>query len=47
MDNVSRQSKKNRILKILYRICMNTMPPPVYIDSPHCYDKEVVSVELI
>jgi hypothetical protein len=36
--------KKNGSLRILYRICTNMMPLPVFIDIPHCYNKEVVSV---
>jgi hypothetical protein len=31
-------------LRILYRICMNTMLRSVFIDMHHCYNKEVVSV---
>jgi hypothetical protein len=39
----SAELKKCSSLRILYRICTNTMPLPVVIDRHHCYNKEVVS----
>jgi hypothetical protein len=45
MDTVSRKNIKTyRNIRILYWICINTMPLSVYIDRPHCYNKEVVSI---
>jgi hypothetical protein len=44
MDKVSWQSWINRNLRISYRICINTMPLPVYIDRHHCYNKDILSV---
>jgi hypothetical protein len=36
--------REYRCLRILYRIRMNTMSLPVYIDRHHCCNKDMVSV---
>jgi hypothetical protein len=35
---------RNRNLRILDRICMNTAPLPVYIGRHHSYNKQMVSM---
>jgi hypothetical protein len=37
------KDKEYRSLRIMYGICINAMPLPVYIDRHHCYNKEIVS----